>query len=33
MRQRPLGWYSLQGWSVYREAALYRVETGSSIAA
>ena len=33
MRQRPLGWYSLQGWSVYREAALDRVETGSSIAA
>lgn len=33
MRQRPLGWYSLQGWAVYREAALYRVETGSSIAA
>lgn len=33
MRQRPLGWYSLQGWAVYRQAALYRVETGSSIAA
>jgi N4-gp56 family major capsid protein len=33
MRQRPLGWYSLQGWAVYREASLYRVETGSSIAA
>lgn len=33
MRQRPLGWYSLQGWAVYRDAALYRLETGSSIAA
>ena len=33
MRQRPLGWYSLQGWAVYRQASLYRVETGSSIAA
>lgn len=33
MRQRPLGWYSLQGWAVYRQASLFRVETGSSIAA
>lgn len=33
MRQRPLGWYSLQGWAVYRDAALYRLETGSSISA
>jgi len=32
MRARPLGWYSLQGWSIYREASLYRLETGSSIA-
>ena len=32
MRQRPLGWYSLQGWSIYRQASLYRIETGSSIA-
>ena len=32
MRFRPLGWYSLQGWSRYREAALYRIESGSSIA-
>lgn len=32
MRFRPIGWYSLQGWSVYRDAALYRLETGSSIA-
>lgn len=32
MRFRPVGWYSLQGWSIYRDAALYRIETGSSIA-
>jgi N4-gp56 family major capsid protein len=32
MRARPIGWYSLQGWSIYRDAALYRLETGSSIA-
>ena len=32
MRARPLGWYSLQGWSIYRQASLYRLETGSSIA-
>jgi len=32
MRFRPLGWYSLQGWSLYRQAALWRIESGSSIA-
>ena len=32
MRFRPVGWYSLQGFSVYRQASLYRIETGSSIA-
>jgi len=32
MRQRPLGWYSLQGWSMYREAAAYRIESSSSVA-
>ena len=32
MRFRPLGWYSLQGWNLYRQAALWRIETGSSIA-
>lgn len=31
MRFRPIGWYSLQGWSIYREAALYRIESTSSI--
>jgi N4-gp56 family major capsid protein len=32
MRQRPIGWYSLQGWSMYRQAAAYRIESSSSIA-
>jgi len=32
MRFRPVGWYSLQGWSIYRDAALYRIESTSSIA-
>ena len=31
MRFRPVGWYSLQGWARYREAALYRIESTSSI--
>lgn len=31
-RNYALGWYGLVGWNRYREAALYRVETGSSIA-
>lgn len=30
-RNYALGWYGLLGWSRYREAALYRVETGSSV--
>ena len=33
MRYRPVGWYALAGWKRYREAALYRIESGSSIAA
>lgn len=33
MRFRPVGWYSLQGWAIYRNASLYRIESGSSIAA
>jgi N4-gp56 family major capsid protein len=32
MRFRPIGWYSLQGWSLYRQQSIYRLETGSSIA-
>lgn len=31
MRDRPIGWYSLQGWAVYRQAALYRIESSSSL--
>jgi N4-gp56 family major capsid protein len=31
MRFRPIGWYGVLGFSVYRQAALYRIETGSSI--
>ncbi len=33
MRFRPIGWYGVLGWSRYREASLYRIESGSSIAA
>lgn len=32
MRFRPIGWYGVLGWSRYREAALYRIESSSSIA-
>jgi N4-gp56 family major capsid protein len=31
MRNRPLGWYGVGGWSVYRNESLYRVESTSSI--
>lgn len=33
MRHRPMGWYGVLGFAVYRDEALYRIETGSSIAA
>jgi N4-gp56 family major capsid protein len=33
MRFRPIGWYGVLGWSLYRQEALYRIESGSSIAA
>jgi N4-gp56 family major capsid protein len=32
LRFRPIGWYGVLGFSRYREQALYRIETGSSIA-
>ena len=32
MRFRPIGWYGVLGFARYREAALYRIETTSSIA-
>ena len=31
MRFRPLGWYGMLGFARYREAALYRIESTSSI--
>lgn len=31
MRQRPVGWYGLLGWKRYREEALFRIESASSI--
>ncbi len=31
-RFRPVGWYGVLGWARYREAALYRIESASSIA-
>jgi N4-gp56 family major capsid protein len=31
MRFRPLGWYGVAGWARYREEALIRVETSSTI--
>jgi N4-gp56 family major capsid protein len=33
MRFRPIGWYGVLGFSRYREESLYRIESGSSIAA
>ena len=33
MRHRPMGWYGVLGFAIYRNEALYRLETGSSIAA
>ena len=33
MRFRPIGWYGVLGFARYREAALYRIESASSIAA
>ena len=31
MRFRPIGWYGVLGFARYREQALYRIESGSSI--
>lgn len=33
MRFRPIGWYGVLGFSLYRDDALYRLEHGSSIGA
>jgi len=32
MRHRPMGWYGVLGFARYREDALFRIESGSSIA-
>ena len=32
MRHRPMGWYGVLGFGIYRNEALYRIESGSSIA-
>lgn len=29
----PMGWYGFLGWTVFRQKALYRLESGSSVAA
>jgi len=31
MRLRPIGWYGVLGFKRYREEALYRIESSSSI--
>ena len=33
MRFRPMGWYGVLGFAVYRDEALYRITSGSSVAA
>ena len=31
MRLRPLGWYGVLGWALYRPTAMWRIETSSSV--
>ena len=31
MRLRPIGWYGVLGWNLYRTAALWNIETASSV--
>jgi N4-gp56 family major capsid protein len=31
MRFRPIGWYGVAGWAIYRQAALWRIETSSTL--
>ena len=33
MRFRPIGWYGVAGWSLYRQAAMAKIVTASSIGA
>jgi hypothetical protein len=30
-RFRPVGWHGIINWSIYRQEALYRIETASSV--
>jgi hypothetical protein len=30
-RFRPVGWHGIINWSIYRQDALYRIETASSV--
>jgi N4-gp56 family major capsid protein len=32
-RFHPMGWYGFLGWTIFRQKALYRLESGSSLAA
>lgn len=31
MRFRPIGWYGVAGWAIYRQAALWRIESTSTL--
>lgn len=31
MRFRPIGWYGVLGWSIYRDTAIVRIETSSTL--
>ncbi len=31
MRFRPIGWYGVAGWSIYRQAAVWRIEHSSTL--
>lgn len=31
MRFRPIGWYGVAGWAIYRQAAVWRIETSSTL--
>jgi len=30
-RFRPVGWHGMLNWAIYRQAALYRIETASTL--
>lgn len=31
MRFRPIGWYGVAGWAIYRQAAVWRIETSTTL--